>query len=142
MQDDNAFYNFQKTHLKKLIRRHKRLDDSPLLAAVWYKIHDKKNVYLLEVLDQFPNVANEKEIYHVSFGSSSDFIVLHGLLKLSLLSKQDFDRSLEEKWSIIREIRSDQFEILYQDPECKNLISRLYKDEQPQREKQRFLKTG
>lgn len=118
--------------VKRIIENHKRIKKDPLLMAVWYKKNHPKNIYLLEVIENFSNVVkSEKEPFTVEFDSSSDFLLPDGgKLYLTLISPSDLKRSVDENWEFIKPLSCESFnkgeaEILHCESNYKQLLKKL-----------------
>jgi len=68
--------------IEQLIEAHKRRTDEPLVLAIRYELEHPDDVFLLEVLEDFPG-GDEDELLTTEFGPSPSLLVL-GTLHMML----------------------------------------------------------
>jgi hypothetical protein len=70
--------------VRSLVDSHAKRTDEPLVLAVRYRLDDPGDVYLFEVIENFPGTADD-ELFSTEFGPTADLVIL-GKLHLTLAS--------------------------------------------------------
>ncbi len=95
--------------LRRLAEQHRELEDEPLRLAISYDPgRDSQDVFLFEVVEHFGSnaVSPDKELFEVSFGSTSEFsLPQQSQLHLVLTNPNELRAALAEHWPSVEEIR-------------------------------------
>jgi hypothetical protein len=116
--------------MKALIASHRKVKGQVLHLALWYKIDDRKNLYLLEIVNGFPHGNGDSELFTVEFAGSDKFpIKRQGKLYLTLVNPEEAITAFKESWRGTQDIRSclkqGNFIVLFQDKIGKQLLGQL-----------------
>lgn len=90
--------------VEELIAAHRQLKEQPLILAVRYKTDDPKDIYLLEILQNFPG-GDEDELLITEFGPSAQLRIL-GSLYLALSSPAQLKSAVERRDSEIELVKA------------------------------------
>ncbi len=124
-------YPEQKQMIKDLVwNNHLALEDEPLLLAIYYASDlAPTQECLFEIARNFGygGPDEDKEIFHIEFGASSNIDLPEGrLLRLSLTNPAEFRLAVKEGWAEIRDLQGaiarDRYRVIYQrsdDPDAK-----------------------
>jgi hypothetical protein len=97
--------------IAQLIESHKRRTEEPLVLAVQYELEHPTDVFLLEVLDDFPG-GEEDELLTTEFGPSPNLLLL-GTLHLSLGSPGQVEHAVRRGDVLLARVRHGK--ILFSD---------------------------
>lgn len=107
VQPANAGSNrIQQLHnraVEQLIKAHRNRKDESLILAVRYNL-EQDDIYLLEVLDQFPG-QDDEELLETTFEPSANLVIL-GKLHLALGSPGQLRMAVASNSSIVQAIGS------------------------------------
>jgi hypothetical protein len=117
-------------NIRALVASHRKVKGQILHLALWYKTNDRKNLYLLEIVDGFPHGNGDSELFTVEFAGSDRFpIRRQGKLYLTLVNPEEAITAFEESWRGTHEIRSSlkrgDFIVLFHDKHGKQLLDQL-----------------
>jgi hypothetical protein len=116
--------------MKALVVSHRKVKGQVLHLALWYNVDDRKNLYLLEIVDGFPNGGGDPELFAVQSAGSDKFpIIRQGKLNLTLVNPVEAVTAFKESWRGTQEIRASlrrgNFIVLFQDKRGKQLLEQL-----------------
>ncbi|KPA13699.1 hypothetical protein MHK_006093 [Candidatus Magnetomorum sp. HK-1] len=109
----------------QLVAAHRQRTDEPLVLVIRYNYDDPNdNIYLLEVLDQFPG-SDDEELLPIQFGQSANLIIT-GDLHLVLGSPAQVQAAIKRRDSVMKDVFRDG-KIIFEDgsPQALKLKSEL-----------------
>jgi hypothetical protein len=109
--------------IERLVEEHRQLSDEPLLLAMYYDAgDDPKEIYLLEVLDNFGanGVSPDRELFELTYWAPNRHEPDAGRSwHLILTNPKEFETALRENWpqaeDIRRAVESGRYAIFYMD---------------------------
>jgi hypothetical protein len=90
--------------IQKLLNAHKERKDEPLILAIRYRLGDPQDIYLLEVLKDFPG-GSDDELLSTAFERSAELFIL-GKLHIVLGSPAQLESAIQRGDVIIDEIKN------------------------------------
>lgn len=104
-----------------VVNDHTKIDDEPLLLAVYYASEDApQEECLFEVADNFGygEPSEDKRIFQIQFGPSPNFpLPNEDRLRLSLTNPAEFRQAVQEGWPEVQDLQkaivNGQYEKLY-----------------------------
>lgn len=108
----------------QLVEAHRRRKSHKLLLAVRYKIDDPKDIYLLEVLKDFPG-ADDEALFEIEYERSPDLLII-GKLHLVLSSPAQLRHAINHNQDVIQAIRSGSAKVEWR--EKQSVIDDLVND--------------
>jgi hypothetical protein len=109
--------------VRGLVQAHRQQTEEPLLLAIRYKRDDPMNIYLLEVLRDFPG-SDDDELLDTEFASSANLLIL-GKLHLVLGSPGQLRAALRRHDPIIDEVKRGTVEYSEPNSEVGALLGEL-----------------
>lgn len=95
--------------LEKLVEAHRKRKDERLHLAVWFHPRGgRRNIYLLEVLQNFggSSIDENGQLFHIGFGSASGFPLEPGReLRLVLTNPEELREAVASQWKSLMPIR-------------------------------------
>ncbi len=109
--------------IQRLVEDHRQLQDEPLILAMYYDAgDDPKDIYLLEVLDNFGanGINPDRELFELTYWAPNRLEPDSGRSwHLILTNPKEFDTALRENWkhaaAIRRAVESGRYEVIYMD---------------------------
>ena len=105
--------------IEQLIEAHKRRTDEPLVLAIRYELEHPDDVFLLEVLDDFPG-GDDDQLLTTEFGPSPNLLVL-GTLHMTLGSPAQMLNAVERDDELKEKIRRGKLLWSDESPTAKRL---------------------
>lgn len=119
-------------NMEALAASHRKVKGQVLHLALWYNIDDPKNLYLLEIVEGFPNGGGDPELFTVQSAGSEKFpMIRRGKLYLTLVNPVEAVTAFEDSWrgtqEILASLQRGNFIILFQDKRGKQLLNSFVK---------------
>jgi hypothetical protein len=116
--------------IKALVASHRKVKDQVLHLALWYNIDNRKDLYLLEIVDGFPSGGGYPELFTVQSAGSDKFpLFRRGKLHLTLVNPVEAVTAFRESWRGTQGIRvslqQGNFIVLFQDKRGRQLLEQL-----------------
>jgi hypothetical protein len=96
--------------VRELVDAHARRTEEPLVLAIRYQLDDPSDIYLLEVLEEFPGNPDDPP-FTTEFGPTAELVIL-GKLHLALTSSAQLRAAIDRGDPIVGAVRRDG-EVLY-----------------------------
>ena len=104
-----TFPRFER-EVKQLVQNHLKLEDEPLLLAIYYKpqreMHD---IFLFEVIQNFGDgeVDPDRELFEVTYASTTGLPLEKGqYLHLVMTNPKELEVATQENWVMVAELRA------------------------------------
>ena len=123
LRGEDRIRNLHDRAVRQLVEAHQRGTDEPLVLAVRYKLDDPNDIYLLEVLNQFPG-GDDDELLETEFGPSAELIIV-GKLHLVLGSPAQVQSAITRGDTIATAAKRGQVEFDNRGPEASALKKAL-----------------
>lgn len=107
--------------IEKLVRAHKKLDQTLLLAVRFFK-KASNDVHLLEILDPFPGPADDPLLV-TEFDPSAQLRIV-GKLHLALGSATQLEAAIKRRDPLIKDVKKNGV-LIHVDPKAKKLAAAL-----------------
>jgi len=91
--------------VRGLVEEHRTRKDEPLVLAVRYRCDEPEDIYLLEVIGNFPG-NDDDPLFETAFGPSADLVIL-GELHLALASPAQLRVAVERGDKLVEQLRKD-----------------------------------
>jgi hypothetical protein len=119
--------------VERLVEEHRKLQDEPLLLAVFFEPdRNSHDIFLFEVIDGFGagTIDEDQKLFEVSYASTPSFPMPAGQhLRLIMTNPQEFDAALQERWPSLEEIRQavkgGRSQVLFSAPARPDLEAKL-----------------
>jgi hypothetical protein len=116
--------------LKRLVSEHLKLQDEPLLLALYYAPdREQQDIFLFEVLDGFGgnSVSPDRNLFEVTYGTSPAFAMKRGQqLHLVLTNPIELKLAFRDGWELAKEIRDavrrNDYRVIHQDEGAAELL--------------------
>jgi hypothetical protein len=119
--------------IEALINQHRRLQDEPLLLAIYYEPGRlPQDIFVFEVIDGFGagSIDPDQELFEVTYNSTPGFPLPPGRrLHLVLTNPQEFAVAAQGNWPLLAELReaiaAGNSLVVYSDPDHPQLEAQL-----------------
>lgn len=130
-------YPDNEARVKELVREHARLEDEPLLLAVYFASQSAPaDECLFEVAENFGfnEVSEDRQVMQIAFGPTPSFPLNSGQhLRLWLTNPAECLAALTERWSAVADVQkalaTGQAKVVYQNhgrPETQRLLDAMH----------------
>lgn len=105
MASKEAYEELNRRAAKRLVKAHQELDDDHLVLAIRYN-HDDEDLYLFEVLQNFPG-DDDDEPFETEYKRSPDLLII-GSLHLMLASPAQLRTAVEKNAPIVDKLKNGE----------------------------------